>query len=59
MAMYFSSLAFIELRLALAKLFWKYDLELLNKDVDWIRDSRMYILWNKPALRVCVVPRKV
>jgi len=52
------NLAFIELRLTLAKLHWKYDLELINKDVDLELDSRMYLLWNKPQLKIHVRERK-
>jgi len=48
------SLAWIELHTVLAKLNFKYDLEWLNKDMDWHRDSRMHTLWKKPELRVRV-----
>lgn len=51
------SLAFIELRLMLAKLFLQYDLVHLNPEVRWVNESKMFILWNKPDLRVRLVPR--
>lgn len=41
----------------IAKLLFTYDLELLNKDLDWHRDSKMATLWQKPELRVRVSPR--
>lgn len=53
------SLAFIELRLVLAKMHWSFDLGLVNEDVDLERDSRMYILWNKPPVRVRFSERRV
>jgi hypothetical protein len=41
------------MRMVLAKMFWKYDLEWFNCDeVDWERDSKGYTLWEKPSLRV-------
>lgn len=55
----FFSLAWIELSTVLCKLLWTYDLQLLSKDVDWLRDSRMAMLWQKPELRVRVERRKM
>ena len=51
------SLAWIELSTIIAKLYFTYDLELVNKDLDWQRDARMKTLWKKPELRVKVIPR--
>ena len=50
-------MAWIELRIILAKLHWTYDLELLDLGLDWHRDSRMQTLWKKPELRIKVTPR--
>ncbi|TAQ85509.1 hypothetical protein B7494_g6162 [Chlorociboria aeruginascens] len=52
------NLAYIELRCTLAKLYWSFDAELVNKDVDIERDSRMYILWNKPPINVVFSEKK-
>lgn len=52
-----NSLAWIELRTTLAKMHFKYDIKLLNEELDWHRDSEMHTLWNKPNLMVHVVPR--
>ena len=47
-----NSLAYLEMRMILAKLFWKYDLCWMNTDdVDWERDTKGYTLWQKPELR--------
>ncbi|PVH97982.1 putative cytochrome P450 [Periconia macrospinosa] len=51
------SLGWMELRTILAKLHFSYDLQLLDKDVDWHRDSKMHTLWQKPALKIRVLPR--
>lgn len=47
-----TSLAYLEMRMVLAKMFWKYDIEWFNGDeVDWERDTKGYTLWEKPNLR--------
>ncbi|KAI9878962.1 MAG: hypothetical protein M1830_010016 [Pleopsidium flavum] len=53
------SLGWMELHTSLAKLHFMYDLELLDQDVDWQRDCKMYLLWKKPSLIVRVKPRKL
>lgn len=52
-----ASLAWMELTTVLAKLLLTYDMKLLNSELDWHRDSRMATLWQKPELRVRVIPR--
>ncbi|KAG9963016.1 benzoate 4-monooxygenase cytochrome P450, partial [Aureobasidium melanogenum] len=51
------SLAWTELSLTMCKLHYKYDLELVNTDLDWHRDSKMHIVWHKPEMMVRVKPR--
>ncbi|KAI3337515.1 cytochrome P450 [Xylariaceae sp. AK1471] len=48
------NLAWMELRITLALVFWTFDLELDSKcrDLDWHRDSEMHSLWQKPQLLV-------
>lgn len=53
------NLGWMELRTTLAKIHFTYDLKLLDKDLDWQRDSRMRTLWHRPALRVEFIARKV
>ena len=45
--------------LVLSKLLWLYDFEAVSKDVDWLRDSKMAMLWQKPQFRVRVIQRVV
>jgi cytochrome P450 len=52
------NLAWMEMKTTLAKLHFKYDMELLSKDLDWHRDSRMHTLWHKPQMHVQVTERK-
>jgi hypothetical protein len=47
----------MEINLLLSKLLWKYDLELVNKDLDWFADSKVFVMWWKPALRVRFLAR--
>ncbi|RHZ44868.1 uncharacterized protein CDV56_103910 [Aspergillus thermomutatus] len=50
-------LAWLELRLTLAKLHYQYDMELVDEDVDWHHDVAMHLLWDKPKLMMRVVLR--
>lgn len=47
-----SSFAYMEINLILAKMVWKYDMQLINQDLDWARDSLLHVMWWKPALLV-------
>jgi hypothetical protein len=40
------------MRLILAQMIWKYDVQWLNPSVDWERDNQGYTLWHRPELRV-------
>jgi hypothetical protein len=55
------SLAYMELRLALARLFWLYDIETTDGAPDWAIEGQMknmkaYSTWVKPQLNVKVKP---
>lgn len=52
------SLGWMELHTTLAKMHYKYDLELLSRDIDWHRDCKMHLLWQKPEMRVKVKTRE-
>lgn len=50
-------MAYLVLRIIIAKLCWKFDWELVNKDqVDWDRDLRLYMIWQKPTVQVRLTP---
>lgn len=42
----------MEMNLLLAKMLWTYDLELVSKDVNWLKDGKVHVLWWKPKLFV-------
>ena len=50
-------MAHMELRLILTKLVYAYDLELINQDLDWDRDGRVWFLWWKPTLNARIKKR--
>ncbi len=52
--LYLFSLALMEMRMTLAKLFWTYDVELVDHSLDWLRDNKLYFLWEKPELKIRV-----
>lgn len=53
-----ASFSLMEINLIIAKMFWKYDLELINKDFDWVRDGRVHAGWWWPKLLIRFHPRK-
>ena len=50
------NLAYMEMRIILARLVWEFDWELLSTEVDWERDNEVKTLWRKPELRVLFKP---
>ena len=48
----------MELRLIIAKLVWMYDVELVDKELDWNEANVTYILWWKPELNVKLTTRE-
>ena len=52
------NLAWLEMRMILAQLFYTWDLTMLEPGMDWVEESQLHLLWKKPALRVRVDPAK-
>ncbi|KAI0533247.1 cytochrome P450 [Xylaria digitata] len=46
------SFAMLQLSLMLAKILYTYDMEMLDPDVDWEANSRHWIMWWKPPIRI-------
>ncbi|EWZ49110.1 hypothetical protein FOZG_00079 [Fusarium oxysporum Fo47] len=46
------NLAYLEMRIIIAKMVYHFDWELVNNEVDLFRDSKLYLLWKKPRLLV-------
>lgn len=48
----FDSLGHLELRCMMAKIIWTFDFRVMDDKLDWLRDSRCYMLWDKPKIPV-------
>ncbi|UPK92731.1 hypothetical protein LCI18_003666 [Fusarium solani-melongenae] len=46
------NLAYLEARIVLAHMVYAYDWELVNKDLEWFKEVRLWTLWEKPELYV-------
>ncbi len=46
------SFALMEMTLLMAKIIWTYDLELVNKEINWLQEGKVHVLWWKPKLFV-------
>jgi len=53
------SLAYVEIRLVLARLVWNFDLKLHESSRNWIENSEVYLVWKKPELKMYLTPREV
>ncbi|KAG6357390.1 hypothetical protein INS49_013267 [Diaporthe citri] len=50
--------ALVEINLIMAKTHFAYDLELRDTDLDWLQQSRMHVMWSKPAMYVRFHPAR-
>jgi len=46
------NLAYMEMRIILARMVWEFDWELVSREVDWERDISLKLLWIQPTLNV-------
>ncbi|KAI8716802.1 hypothetical protein NCS52_00974600 [Fusarium sp. LHS14.1] len=46
------NLAYLEARIVVAHMVYAYDWELVNKNLDWFKEVRLWTLWEKPELYV-------
>jgi hypothetical protein len=44
------------MRLIMAKVLFNFDLELVDKDRDWMKGQKVFTLWQKPSLMVRLHP---
>ena len=50
------SLAYAEMRLIMAKVLFNFDLELVDKNIDWLGVQKVFTLWEKGSLMVKLHP---
>ncbi|KAJ4425304.1 hypothetical protein N0V82_000114 [Gnomoniopsis sp. IMI 355080] len=51
------NLAYIEMRLILTRVLWNFDIKLADECKDWIARQKIFLLWEKPPLKVYLTPR--
>lgn len=51
------SLAYVEMRLILARVIWNFDLKLADDSKDWLSRQKIYLLWQKGPLNMYLTPR--
>ncbi|KAI0155736.1 cytochrome P450 ClCP1 [Pestalotiopsis sp. NC0098] len=51
------SLAYVEMRLVLARMLFNFDMILHDKDRNWMADQKAYNIWSKTAVLVRLFPR--
>jgi hypothetical protein len=52
------SFAIMEINQIFAKMIFKYDFKLVNKNLDWLQESQCHVMWWKPELLVEFYERK-
>jgi hypothetical protein len=53
--MMYSSLAYAEMRLILARILFNFDIELADPSDEWL-NQRVFAIWEKPPLMVLLKP---
>ena len=53
------NLAYNEMRTILARLLWRFDIELSPDSCSWIKGQRTYVVWDKPPLMCILRARNV
>ena len=52
------SLAYIEMRIILARVLWNFDMRIAEESLDWMSKQKIYNLWEKGPLMVHLTPAK-
>ncbi|KAF9878113.1 hypothetical protein CkaCkLH20_04151 [Colletotrichum karsti] len=52
------NLAYLEMHIILAKMVFKYDWELVNEELNFVNESKLFFMWKKPPVMVRFHPRK-
>ncbi|KAI8258187.1 Trichothecene C-15 hydroxylase [Colletotrichum sp. SAR11_239] len=53
------NLAYVEMRMFLARAIWNFDIELAAESMDWLQKGRSFSVWAKHPLMVHLTPRPV
>lgn len=52
------SLAYVEMRLILARVLWNFDLKIAEDSTKWQEQEEVYTLWLKGELNFYLTPRE-
>lgn len=50
------SLAYVEMRLILARMVWNFDMELQEDSLAWDKKQRVFMIWDKVSMHVRLAP---
>ncbi|ETS84606.1 hypothetical protein PFICI_02631 [Pestalotiopsis fici W106-1] len=53
------NLAYVEMRIIMARLIWNFDMFLAEESCDWLEKEEVYTLWHKGPLYVKMKPRLI
>lgn len=53
---YLLSLAYVEMRLILARMLWNFDIKIADDSRDWAGRQKIYLLWEKGPLNAYLKP---
>jgi cytochrome P450 len=53
------NLAYVEIRLVLARLLFNFDIKATPETQGWLKGQKVYLLWDKPAQWITLLPRNV
>lgn len=53
-----SSLAYVEMRIILARVLWNFDLKITEDSEKWQEQEEVYTLWLKGDLNLYLTPRE-
>lgn len=56
MLTFYHSLAYVEMRVILARIIWNFDMSLAEQSQDWLERQKVYIFWDKGPLIVNLTP---
>ena len=51
------SMAYVEMRMIMVKMLWNFDYRLCDENDNWL-DQKVYLVWKKEPLMVCLKPRE-
>lgn len=50
------SLAYVEMRMILARMIWNFDMELQEDSLAWDKKTKVFIIWDKVSMHVRLSP---